>query len=70
MMVDLFLSISVIANIVTIISLLVSVFSLRKDIKSVENRIDVLVSSITKTGMVINNSSIDQLHIHGDVRVK
>ena len=68
MTLDLFFYISVIANIATIISLFMSVFSLRKDIKAFENRIDVLVSSITKAGVVVNNSSIDSLHVHGDVR--
>lgn len=69
-MLDLFLYISVIANIATIIALPVSVFYLRKDIKSVENRIDVLVSSTSKAGMVFNNSIIYDLHMQGRVSAK
>jgi hypothetical protein len=67
-MLDLFLYISVIANIATIIALPVSVFYLRKDIKSVETKIDVLVSSSTKAGMIFNNSIINDLHSYGEVR--
>ena len=69
-MIDLLLYISVAANIATILSLVISIISLRKNIKKCEKKIDVLITTITKTGYVIDHSIINDLNIYGDVKIK
>lgn len=59
---DITVAIAIVADIVTIIGLIISVVSLRRSIHQLSTKIDRLV--VIETGGVFAHSKIDQVHIH------